>query len=1033
MIALIEFFTRRHMVANMITIMIILLGLVTLPSINRDTFPAVDLDEVVVTTRYDGASPEDIELKITNKIEEKIKTIDGIKRFISYSVENISIINIALESNTGDSQKTKDDIRENIAAIVGFPTDLENPPTVTEIESSTFPIVEVSLASDAVSYVALRDIAKQFKNDLEDIAGINNAEGFGYLAKQMTILPSPQRLEAYQLSFTDIIQTIYQQNRRASMGNLITNNTKNTLVNDNRLLTEDDVNNAIVRANFNGNTVRLGDVAVVSLGFEDPTVLSRVSGKQGISFNISKSQSADIITVSNKIADLITVYKDRYPDISFVLANDFSKYLKNRLSVMINNGCIGLVMVMAMLWFFLNLRTAFWVALGIPVAVMGVFFLMPPLDMTINIISLLALIIVIGIIVDDGIIIAENIAKYRERGHDPVDASVQGVHEVFKPVLTTILTTIIAFSPMFFMTGVLGKFIFQIPLVITAALIISLVEVFIALPAHLASQSKYRAVIPKRRHRIVERVRDQYKGLLTPFLQYRYLVVLGFVMMFSFSIFYSVKYMNFVLFPESNAVQFFIRGESEPGTSLEEMNERIQPIEAALLRLPDDELLSFTTRIGMMGDEYFMMEQENLSVTIVDLVPFTRGRRPAREIMKQIKEETENTPGFKSLSYEVSAGGPPVGKSINVRVISENDAQRTAVANQLYDFIASLQGVISVDRNDRAQKKQLVVSIKHNKMAQLGVSVETVHRTIRAAFSGSVPSTLRLGDEDINFKVELSRSDQSSINTLNRLLIANNQGRLIQLKDIATVINAPGSPNYTHYNGRRSISITGDIDKTLTTSKEITRQIKDRFDFSSYATVTLDFGGESEETDSSIQNLLRSFILAIVGIFLLLVVLFNSFTQPLIVILTIPFGLIGVILAFALHGQDLGFISIVGTVGLTGVIVNDSLVLVNHLNNQRRAKMNDQSIMSIVVDGCGDRFRPIIITSCTTIVGLLPLAYGIGGADPFIAPMALAIGYGLLFSTPLILLLLPALYLIQVDCHSLAQSIRQRIARSNDD
>ncbi|MGA0242151.1 MAG: efflux RND transporter permease subunit, partial [Candidatus Marinamargulisbacteria bacterium] len=766
-----RFFVSRHLFANILTIAIILLGLAVLPSINRDTFPSVDLDEVVIVTRYEGASPEDIELKITNKIEDALKRIDGLKKTTSFSVENTSLIQILIEPNADDPKKTKDLIREKIDAINDFPADLIRRPTVTIVDSATFPIMEIGLTSSSLSYPELRAIAKKFKSDLSDLKGISQVDGYGYLNKELKITPNPDRLEQYQVSLSDIVRIISDQNRRASLGTLNQNSKKNTIINDNRLFSENDINNAIVRANFNGQSIRISDLGTVTMGFETPTILSRISGQGGISFNILKSGNADIITVSNKIDALVAKYETQYSNITFIKANDFSMYLKNRLKIMINNGIIGLILVNGVLWFFLNLRTAFWVSLGIPVAVMGVLFLMPPLDMTINIISLLALIIVIGIIVDDGIIVAENIAKFREKGLSPIDASVAGIQSVFKPVLTTILTTIIAFSPMFFMSGVMGKFIFQIPLVITCALLISLVEVVIALPSHLAAERYNRPLGIKKRHQLIKRFRHQYETVLGGFLRNKYIGVIGFLILFFASIFYMTQYMNFVLFPNASATQFFIRTESPAGTSLEETAQRMAPIEQALLRLPKNEVVAITTRVGMMGDAYFMVEQENLGIIMVDLVPFTGRDRSAQEIMEDIKEQTKNTPGFTNISYQVNSGGPPVGKAININIISNNDAQRTAVANAVYNYVGTLPGVISVERSDKKQRRQFQLTIDHDTVAKLGINIQTIHQTVRTAFSGNITSSIRMGNEDINFNVGFSDADKTDVQVLRNILI----------------------------------------------------------------------------------------------------------------------------------------------------------------------------------------------------------------------------------------------------------------------
>ena len=599
--------------------------------------------------------------------------------------------------------------------------------------------------------------------------------------------------------------------------------------------------------------------------------------------------------------------------------------------------------------------------------------------------------------------------------------------KVFKPVLTTILTTIIAFSPMFFMSGIMGKFIYQIPLVITCALLISLIEVVIALPSHL-SQQKDMVIKLKPRHHIVRSFRNQYERVLSKSLKFKYLVVLGFIGVFFGTMLYAKHFMNFVLFPDSSAVQFLIKTEAPAGTPLNETAKLLEPFEQTLMKLPKNELLAFTTRVGMTGDAYFLVEQENMGIIIVDLVPFTGRDRSAREIMNEIKKQTKNAPGLTQVNFELNAGGPPVGKPINIQIISDNDSLRSKIATDVYNYVNQLDGIVSLERNDKNQKTQMNIALNYDAIANLGLNIAVIQQVIRTGFSGSYASTMRLGDEDINFNIELSQKSKEEITVLEQLLIPNNRGRLIRLVDIATIEEVAGSPDYHHYDGKRSITVSGDIDKDVITSTEVANLVQNKFEaVIKDLNVTFEFGGETEETNESVQGLIRSFLLAIIGIFFLLILLFNSVTQPLIVILTIPFGLIGVIIAFASHGQDLGFISMVGTVGLTGVVVNDSLVLVNHLNNIKSKITNKDELLPALVIGSGDRFRPILITSCTTVAGLLPLAYGFGGSDPFIAPMALAIGYGLLFSTPLTLFLLPALYLIQMDLSMFITKVKTKL------
>ena len=319
---------------------------------------------------------------------------------------------------------------------------------------------------------------------------------------------------------------------------------------------------------------------------------------------------------------------------------------------------------------------------------------------------------------------------------------------------------------------------------------------------------------------------------------------------------------------------------------------------------------------------YKIQEQENQGFIMVDLVPFSGRKRSADEIMEEIKLKTENTPGFDKITYQVEAGGPPVGKAINVRIVTDDNERRTEVANKVFEFTNAISGVTSLERNDKKQKSQIVLNFNYDTISRLGLNIAAIQQTIRTAFSGFDASTMRLGDEDIDFNIEFSKDNKASIETLENLLIPNNRGRLIRLQDVTNIETTDGSPNYTHYDGKRSITITGDLDSKIITSTKLTNKIKDAFNGNEYSDIEFIYGGESEETNKSVQDLIRSFILAILGIFFLLILLFNSLTQPFLVILTIPFGLIGVIIAFALHGEDLGFISMIIICPLSGLMAN---------------------------------------------------------------------------------------------------------------
>lgn len=1021
--AFFKFFIDRPILAHVFTIMILLTGLMSLPNIKKDTFPKVDLGEVIITTHYPGAGPAEVELNVTNKIEDELNGIDGIKRYTSSSLEEMSTIQIILYPERDDLDDIKDKIREAVDKVTDFPIEVTERPTIFEVESETFPVLEIGLSGE-VPYRELLKYAKRFENKLENISGVSKLDKFGYYAREIQVDANPEKLNSYQISLREMARAINLHNQRASMGDINLPGSPEKLAVNAQFNQPRDVGDVIVRSNFDGKTIRIKDLAVITDGFEEINTKNHLNGKVAISFLVYKTSDADVLKTVDAIQKLKESEAKNLPEsISITTANNMSEYLKNRLSVMFNNGAMGLLLVLGVLSIFFNWRTALWVALGIPISVMGVFILMPVFDVSINIISLLALIIIIGIIVDDAIIVAESIAQHRERGADPKTAAVMGVSEVFKPVLTTIFTTFLAFAPMFVMPGIMGKFISQIPLVITFALVVSLFECSIALPAHLLhgmahldkdKESKF----ARKRKEYISKYKEKYKVLLHKSLLVRKWIAIGFTALFIGSLIYAGLFMNFVLFSEDAADTFTIQIELPANALLNDTESKVNIVEDLIDdEIKQDELQAYISRIGMYGDQWDQRMKENYALIVVNLKPISQRDRTAREMVENLRKKTKALSGFKSIQYSVDAGGPPVGKPITVRVVSENDAHRKAISTKVHEFIKSQPGVFDLELNNKPEKDERQIRLNHPQLSRLGITVSDVIETIRIAYTGLDVTDVRYGDEDVDFRLQLNEYKRDDLKTLKNLLIPNQAGRLVKLRDIAVVAKAEGASNYYHYDGERSTTISGDVDKTKNTAGKIAKAVTEEFKANDYPDARILIGGEAEETQESVNALLSTFIAAALGIFFLLMILFNSAIQPFIVMAAIPFGIIGVIIAFALHGTDLGFLSIIGIVGLSGVVVNDSLVMVSHINDLRERHKNDENkkLIDVVVEGAGNRFRPIILTSLTTIAGLLPLAYGLGGSDPFIAPMALALGYGLFFSTPLTLFFLPAFYMVLDD------------------
>jgi multidrug efflux pump subunit AcrB len=1044
-----EFFARRHILATLFTLGILMLGLNSLRTLKRDQFPEVDIGEVVITTTYPGASPEDVELNVTNKLEDELKNVTGIDEIHSTSMENLSLIDVFIDPDVKDSDKVKSDIREAVGRVTDFPEEVTESPLVTEITTAIFPIIEVGITGD-VEYRELRDIAKRFEKKLEEVPGVSSLEKYGYWAREVKVEVNPRRMEQYQIPLREIIQAIQARNIRLTGGTFESFTSEKNVVTLAQFEEPVEVGDVIVRSTFEGPLIKVKDLAIVRDDFEDEDLVSRVNGEAAISFVVNKSEDADIIRTVKAIKALIREeaskgrvggYIDypeleterrgffarlgsafgvgppqpdlyRYGTVQITTANDVSGYVSDSFRTVLANMAIGLVLVVIMLGIFLNFRTAFWVAMGIPVSITGVFFLMPFFGTFLDSISLASLILVLGIIVDDGIIISENITFRRHLGESPLEAAVNGVNEVFFPVLTTVLTTFLAFAPIFFIKGMLGKFIFVIPLTVSLALFISLFEAVFALPSHLKRGLERRSMRAERESIGVwfEGLKKIYNKFARGFLRVRYLIFAVFIGVIFLAMGYMQRNMDFILFPQRGAEQFWVLVELPMGSSLQSTSEKVKEIETLIEEIPAEELDNYVTRVGLIG---WVGRAENYVQIVVNLTPFSTRNRTASQIVEELRAKTDGLDGYEKITYQVYAGGPPVGKAISLRILGQEDDQRRAFADEIEQYLSGIEGVKDIDRDDKLGKDQIEIDLNYDRLARMGLTVADVAQNVRIAYDGQVVTSLRDGDEDVDFRVQFTRQARQDERFLMNLSIPNAQNRLIKLREVARLKIGPGPSSYRHFDGERTTTVEADVDTDVTTSLVVNEMVVEHFgDFEErYPELRLHVGGEAEESQESITNILTTFAIAVIGIYFLLILLFNSFTQPLLVLIAIPFGFVGVIIALALHNEPLSFLALIGSVGLVGVVVNDSLVLVNHLNELRK-EFPDMDRRKLVAMGGSNRLRAIVLTTLTTVVGLLPLAYGLGGTSLYMSPMALTLGYGLLFATPVTLMLVPSLYMI---------------------
>ncbi|EKO08319.1 efflux RND transporter permease subunit [Leptospira interrogans] len=1059
--SLVEFFLSKSIFVNLLTFLVILIGGFTAVKMNREAFPNINFDIVSVVTVFPGASPSEMEKLVTKPLEEAIQEVDGIKEFRSASIENRSGIVITLDPDSKNTQKVVDDIKSAIDRVEDLPEEAEDP-IVTEITTSRQPVIEIniSLKSNDSSIEAekhLKAQAKIVEQALEDIPGVARISKRGWRDTEMQVDIDPVAMFSKYLTSQDIIFALKNRNINFPGGNIAGNQKEVILRTIGEFNSPKEIETVHVRSNEVGNSIRIDNVARVTEGLKEAEYLDKVNGKKTIALTVIKREKADAILVVDEAKKIIEEFKKNSKnEFEYAFVNDLSKYIRRRLGVLLSNAIGGLILVTASLFLFLGWRVALMTALGIPVSFGATFVIMDYLGLTLNLISMFGLIIVVGILVDDAIIICENVYRYMEEGMPAYEAALKGTSEVIDPVTATVTTTVAAFAPMLFMTGIFGKFIYSIPLVVIIALLASLSEAFFILPSHLYDINKHKfhsGEIKEESGWFYKLKVNYYLPLLKFALKHRLQIFIYLFAMLvgSFALF--AVFGRFKLFPGSVDV-FQIKLTGQTGISLQEMEKFTHALETELAKISKEEIENYVTRVGIIQkdpNDPFTKRGKHYAQVLVYMTPEENRKRGTDTIISEIREKTiwllneksvktleetrkkeaekkkeEYKPfnlneypaefsRFKgqllALDFEKLAGGPPVGKPVAIEIRGDDYDTLIRIGEEYKSVMAKVPGVTDIGDDFNEGKDEIRIKVNESLASTAGVSVFKVAQAINTAFQGTVATKIKRADEEVEVKVRFPEEVRKSIGSLNNIFVSNQLGKLIPVSRLINYVREPGFANINHLDGKRLLTVTANLDEIKTDTRranaEIAKLSKGIID--KYPGYRMRLGGENKDTEESLASLGRAFLVAFIIIFMILASLFRSLIQPVIVVSSIPFSLIGVILAFVLHGEYFGFLAFLGIVGLAGVVVNDSIVLVDFAN-QLKLEKPGEDIDSILVETGLLRLRPVVLTTVTTVLGLLPTAYGIGGKDPFLVPMALAFGWGLAFSSFLTLVAVPVLY-----------------------
>jgi multidrug efflux pump subunit AcrB len=1030
---LIEFFARRGQFSDLITFFILGVGILAAVTIKREVFPNISYEIVTVSTAYPGASAEENEKFVVSPLEQDLLEVDGIKVMRSVSAEGRSYIILQVDPNSGTEEQVKADVQDVVDRFqLDLPSDAETP-IVQTIKSQIIPIVEIALFGD-LPEGELRALARKTEKQLGRISQVARVDFNGMRDYEIQVQAKAGALRRYEISLDEVIAALQRQNVSIPGGTLVSEATDKEMVV--RTIGEfsdiEDVKNTVIRSNALAQAIRVKDVADVELVFADAEILYRANGKRAINLTVSKKQNADAVDLVNRVKEVTEQIREKEGQ-SFEVAyiNDLSYYIKRRLSVLSNNLLIGLALVLLVLSLVLPFRVALVTGIGIPFSFLGAMLYFQYADVSLNLITMMGLIIVIGMLVDDAIVVTENAQRKFEEGLPPLDAAIAGTQEVWAPVTASVLTTIMAFAPMLSMSGIFGKFIAFIPLGVIVALTFSLYECFFVLPHHFAqwgfgkdksSDKGYRSPRPAPLAGLWEAyVNPAYASFVNTIVRGRYVVGFIAVAVFVGSLFMVVEKMKFVLFPSDGVEIFQIDLNMPVGTSLAKTTEVVKVIEQEVKKLPKQFMDDFATKIGIQQrspDDPNVKRGDEFAQFFVFLTPATERETTAKELMDQLKDKIGTPAGVEKITFQQVKGGPPVGKPVSVSVQGKEYADILSAVDSLKQIVAAIPGASDVTSSYSPGKQEIRLELNQAEMAAAGLTALQVGTTVRAAYEGVEATSIQELEEETIVRVRLKGFQQLSEKSLSKLRVANPAGQLIPLGQITSLSQKEGVYVYEHQDNERQVKVTAELEEDQTTSTEATSLIASKLPElkKKHKGVSFKFGGEEEDTQESLASLQRAFLIAVFGIYLIMVLIFESYIRPFLVISVIPLGIVGVIWAFYFHDRPISFLALVGVVALSGVIVNNGIVFVDFVNRQRR--LGEDRFESLI-SAARMRLRPIVLTTVTTSVGILPTAYGLGGLDPFVVPIALSLGYGVLIGSIMTLVVFPASYAIMDDLLSL--------------
>lgn len=1024
--ALLSWFASNSVAANLLMLILIGGGLVMSFMIKKEVFPEFNLDEIAVTVVYPGASPEEIERGIVLPIEEALADIDDIDAINSIAREGMATIKSELLTGA-DLTQIYQDIQQAVGGITTFPDDAESP--VISISDHSGETLALAVYGEA-SQKELTDAANAIKDALLAAGDVSKVEVSGSSDYEVHVEIDQATLEFYNLSIAQVAQKINQGSVELPGGTLETNSGDILLrVSERRLWAEEFVNLPIVHLN-NGDPLRLGEIATVKEGFASNRNYVGFNEHRAMMVNVYRVGDETPTQVSDAIKAALPKLQESVPhNMILTISHDMADIYRDRLDLLLKNAFLGLLLVLILLGLFLELKLAFWVTMGIPISFLGGLLFMPYFDVSINMISMFAFILSLGIVVDDAIIAGENIYTYRQQGMNPMEAAVKGISAVSVPLICSVLSNIVAFLPLFFLPGFIGKMMWTIPVVVVCVFIVSLVEALFILPAHLA-HSKPLDSDPENRNPLVNWITKQqqkitdhlnwfiktvYQPVLTRCLNARYkTIVIGVSLMIVVFAYVSSGRLGFSLLPRVEGNRIMATVTLPVGSPFERSLEIKDSLVVAARNTEEAG--------GLIEDEVAIINENKVTVMLV-LSMEEIGNYSAETIAKAWRKNTGQLVGIEAIKFESDIGGPGQGAAITIE-LSHSDSEKLREAGEY--LAAEMENFSQVsDLSDGYIPGKIQYDFTLNARGEaLGLTNESLAMQIRSAVYGQRAVRQIRGRHETDVLVRLDEASRESGFLLETLKIQLPSGEYVDLQSVARLEQGRSFVEITRRDGQRTINVTANvqpIDETNQVMASLNRTVLPKLQ-SVYPDLQISYRGKQKDTADSASSLVVTCLLAFSILYAMLAIPFKSYAQPLIVLLAIPFGVIGAFVGHGIMGYGLSMMSLLGIVALSGVVVNDSLVLVEYANRQQR----EMSPLAAIIAAGVRRFRPVILTTLTTFFGLMPMMLETSPQAKFLIPMAISLGFGVLFATLVCLILVPCLYLMIEDFKGLFQKLMGR-------